>query len=657
MAKVNTSARRLWRILLPAEAAVFALVAALRLFFVLTFRMAYLPLLLLLFAALDGVLLAVYYDAAHRHDAAYRGKRRVLLLLALLALLSSLPLFTNYLLKGHDIQFHLFRIEGVRDGLADGQFPVRIHPNTLYGNGYANPAFYPELLLYFPALLRLSGFSVMAAYKTFLFALNLLTAFTGYYAAARIFRSVKLGLAGSAFYTLSLYRLVNLYTRAAIGEVSAMAFLPLVAVGIYRILFDDTEKSVYRRAFLPLLIGMTGLLATHLLTCEMVLPLLLVFCAVFGARTFKKKRLLSIVAAAVGTALLSLAFLAPMLDFMGADSYRVFDYSTMNLSNEAVNVAQLFPLFPNGVGESNAASMGAAGEMPLGVGFVCLVLLGVYPALAKHAAPACDRDCRRLSRFCYIGALALLFMSTNLFPWAALYDLGGPVAKIAGMLQFPWRLLSMATLLFTFVFCRCLALLPSLSAAPLRRALACALCLPLLLSSAAYMDDLVQTSDALFIHSNADLDQTRSVGDAEYLPQGAAAASAYREDGPTLVGGGLTIEDFVRDGTTIAFMAANGGSAQSVDLPLILYPGYVARDGGGNALPITKGEAARIRVTIPAMYEGVVTVRFMARPLWRAAEAVTLVTALALALWLLRERRRSPAEAYLSYEAPLTILE
>ena len=660
MERTNPSARRRRGILLLAEAGILALLTALRACNVFSFRLSTLPKLLLLFFALDAALWLIGYDRRRRADAAYRRKRGVLLLLLGVALLASAPLTTNYLPKGHDIQFHLFRIEGVRDGLFDGQFPVRIHPNTLYGNGYANPTFYPELLLYFPALLRLAGFSVMGAYKAFLFALNLMTALFSYYACARIFRSVKLGVFGSAFYTLSLYRLVNLYTRAAIGEASAMTFLPLVAAGLCAILFDDTDRPAYKRAFLPLLAGMTGLFGTHLLSCEITLPLLAIFCLVFWRRTFSKKRLPALIAAAVGTALLSLAFLAPMLDYMGYDAYNVFGYSTANLAKEAVNVTQLFPLLPNAVGESNAAAMGARGEMPLGAGFACLAVLLLYPALRRirRAQNANGREGVRVMRFCYIAALALFFMSTNLFPWQWLYDRGGAVASVAGLLQFPWRLLSLATLMTTLIACECVSLLPQVENAPLRRAAAYTLCLLLLITGVAYNDRLTQTGEALFIHANTDLDQTRSVGDAEYLPEGAAGASEYRIAEPTRVGGGLTITDFVRRGTTITFFAQNASASEkTADLPLIAYLGYRAEDDAGNALTLSKGAAARLCVAIPAGYVGGVTVRFLERALWRVAEGVTLLTAIALVGWTVFERRRFGAEAIVDYAAPISMLE
>ena len=75
------------------------------------------------------------------------------LFLIALGLFSSYPLYTFYLQYGHDLLFHLFRIDGIADGLQSGQFPVRLYGNDLNGYGYGVSMFYPELFLYVPALL------------------------------------------------------------------------------------------------------------------------------------------------------------------------------------------------------------------------------------------------------------------------------------------------------------------------------------------------------------------------------------------------------------------------------------------------------------------------------------------------------------------------
>ena len=164
---------------------------------------------LLSLAALDALLLYARFVRGHGADGVFRKKRAVAAAVLLFAVIASLPLFTDYLpfVPDQDHMFHLIRIEGVADGLRNGEFPVRLHSETLSGYGYAAPVFYPEPLLYFPAALRVLGFSVQTAYKCFVFAINALTAFIAYLSFKRAFGSVRAGLAGSFLYTLALYRL------------------------------------------------------------------------------------------------------------------------------------------------------------------------------------------------------------------------------------------------------------------------------------------------------------------------------------------------------------------------------------------------------------------------------------------------------------------
>ena len=68
------------------------------------------------------------------------------------ALLATTPLMQTYLYNGDDLCYHLARLEGLKDGILDGQIPVNIQPDGLSENGYLN-AMYPYLFLYIGAFL------------------------------------------------------------------------------------------------------------------------------------------------------------------------------------------------------------------------------------------------------------------------------------------------------------------------------------------------------------------------------------------------------------------------------------------------------------------------------------------------------------------------
>lgn len=78
----------------------------------------------------------------------------------LLTIFSTSPFFQDGLIKGHDLSFHLTRIESLKDSFLQGVFFPKINTLFLNGYGYAVDLFYPNLFLYIAAIFSLV-FSLM----------------------------------------------------------------------------------------------------------------------------------------------------------------------------------------------------------------------------------------------------------------------------------------------------------------------------------------------------------------------------------------------------------------------------------------------------------------------------------------------------------------
>ena len=129
---------------------------------------------LLCFVVVDVLCIVL---AAARDSEKKRENLGCWLCVAAVAALACAPIFVDGGgLWGDDCIFHLSRIEGITQGLREGQFPVRIYSLAKDGYGYASPMFYGELLLYFPAVLRLLGVSVQGAYHAYIAGVMALTA-------------------------------------------------------------------------------------------------------------------------------------------------------------------------------------------------------------------------------------------------------------------------------------------------------------------------------------------------------------------------------------------------------------------------------------------------------------------------------------------------
>lgn len=143
-----------------------------------------------------------------------------------------------------DMNFILMRIDGLKDGLLSGAFPVRIQLNWINGYGYATSIFYGDLFLIVPAVLRIFGISVQGAYFAYLFCMNSATCLIAYGCFKGMFQVRHIALIGSCVYTFSTFRLTLMYVLSRGGMYTAYAFLPLIAYGVYTIYYDSKNKKV-----------------------------------------------------------------------------------------------------------------------------------------------------------------------------------------------------------------------------------------------------------------------------------------------------------------------------------------------------------------------------------------------------------------------------
>lgn len=329
-------------------------------------------------------------------------------------LLSSYPLFSGYIMRSHDIGFHMLRIDEIAEGLRSGQFPVKIQPNWLEGYGYPVSVYYPDLFLYFPGILRLIGFSATFSYHALLLICNAATVLIAYGCFRRIAGDKIIGLLGAFLYTVSPYRLTDLYVRNAVGEGLAMTFFPLLVYGIYMVFSKQTDEKEYGRLWIPMVIGFSGIIQSHMLSCLMSGLFVLLACIFCWKKMLRGKTFLVLSKTVIYTILLNAWFLIPCLlsmkDIEVMQAYRGED----RIQSRGTFLIQLFNLFYGGAGDSYSVSVGTYGEMPFGIGFTLGLGLFLYVL-----AMLCAGKRRQILKGKLIFGLTLLslFMTTIYFPW------------------------------------------------------------------------------------------------------------------------------------------------------------------------------------------------------------------------------------------------
>ena len=562
------------------------------------------------------------------------------LVIAGIVLLACLPLGFDYLVYGHDMSIHLTRIEGLKAGLLSGQFPVRMDPEIANGKGYPFSLMYSDLLLYPAAILRIIGFSLQQVYQLYVLAVTLATALVTRYCLKKIFASEGIALTGTALYVLSAYRLTNVFIRAAVGEYSAMIFLPVVVYGFWRIYTQSKQSS--RLAWLPLAVGFSGLLQTHLLTTEMAVIFAVIFCLVMAKRTFRKPVLPALLRAAGAALVWNLWFLVPMLQYMISEACRISGkYDASTLRDSAAFLGQIFLMFGQGGGYSESLTMGLSAEMPLTVGTVLGfgVLLFVL-CLADPALRRAEPGATRLGGWTLgFGALAI-WMASTLFPWYTIYLNVEWLSKLLGKLQFAWRFLGLATILLAVCACCALAVLRRGKTSWLRPA-AVLLVLLTVIPAGFLTYEVSRNSEVVNYQSLAAIDNlAEQVGGGEYMPYGMADGSlnAWEVTEPTF-DDALTVSDYTFGTLEASFACTNTSDREATAvLPLFSYPGYRLTAGDGATLGEQDG---LIAVTLPAGYSGTIQVKFVGFWFWRLADLISLAGIVGTAVFCRRRGRRS----------------
>lgn len=138
------------------------------------------------------------------------------LIIFLISLFLSYPLFRKGFFFGHDGANHVYRILTTADELSMGNYLPLISSKLCNGFGYSWNIFYGPLTVYVPILLKFITPSYIAALKVMIFLSIFVSGITMYNFVLEVSGSKKTAILASVFYITASYRLTDIYTRLAI---------------------------------------------------------------------------------------------------------------------------------------------------------------------------------------------------------------------------------------------------------------------------------------------------------------------------------------------------------------------------------------------------------------------------------------------------------
>lgn len=333
--------------------------------------------------------------------------------------------------QSEDAYFHINRLISMENVWTS---PVSYH--AFNGNGNLVNNFYPWLTMYPMYIVYKICGSYLIAYKIYYLLLNILTLLIANYAMKRITNSDISAICFAIIYTFSAYRFADVFRRSSLGECIAMAFFPLVLLGIYKVFFDNYKE------WISFSVGMALIAYSHLIS---IFVMTLIIGFVFSISIFwwdsKLERIKALIKVSLVSGVLSLGAVVPIIQSFYKDIFKPEGNGKL-LSESAFKLSDNIN---NSINNSNTAH---------GIGFLVLLALivGVIFLVGlrneKERSLLCITHSNYYTMMVFVITGVIVFLGTSsLLPWWHIGEYT-PISNI----QYVWRLNAYSTLFITAGF-------------------------------------------------------------------------------------------------------------------------------------------------------------------------------------------------------------
>lgn len=483
---------------------------------------------------------------------------------------------------GHDYKYHYLRVEALKYNIENHNLFSGIDYLYFDGGGYASFA-YPEFFLYIPALLRVLGMGIGDSMAVFLSLCSVCSYCFMFIFLKKISGSPVCGTMGAVMYVLFTYRIDNMFTRFALGEIQSYVFWPLILYGLYDLIFDEFKKPYI------LGLGFAGMLLSHTLSTALALGVAVILALIFIKRIVKTRgKILRLLITAGCTILVTAFYWLPLLELLSS--------CEMSVKEPAYNVLNYVIPF-TGLFKENMHN----GITGLHAPIFLLCALRVFLLRDSPASKGLyDENTGKRKNilvladtFMIIGVI-LAVMATNLVPWDLL-------SKVLAFIQFPWRFFGPASILLIIAGTIYLFRIAEHSKAPVA---VMALVTVFTITGAGvyagikglwheekpYEDD----------HYYADTNETFHIGMGEWLPRAAQGSGKeyLRTIGDNVMLNGIEMLPCERENGTLTFELEDTEDIRYAILPYIWYKGYTAKDQNGKELDVTMSYNGLVQVDL-----------------------------------------------------------
>jgi len=499
-------------------------------------------------------------------------RKQFWLFLGVLTLLSGLMIFfylpSGKIYYGYDCSFHLMRLNALMDSFGNGTFPIYVDYNAALGYGYGTKWFYSDVIL-IPFAILGNVTSLMFAYKVMLFTISILCGLFTYMAVKRIYKNAFAASVSGILYTFCLYRLMDLFDRAALGESISFTFVPLVIWGLYEIIGGN-----YKRWYI-LAIGYSLLLFTHLLSTVTMFGITLAILIIYFRPLIREKvRFKYLLLSGIVSLLITAYFWLPMLEQMMTNSFYVNTQRVGSVEDHTISASLLLKGLVDGFFPSTKELMPG-----IGILLTLVVCLRVFVREKTECLKSADIGV-------ILGVLCILACLPQ-FPWGTF-----PFSRMS-VLQVPWRLFIYPSFFFAVAGGYYLSQVVKKDKYRILIMSALVVCtIGIMLVKSDGFKNSNESEDPRMDRAYSNL------GNMEYFPS-KVPGSYYideRKDSVTTLYIESKVTNLVKEkGVTSFDVELN--SSEKIELPLLYYKGYKAKLGDAD-LTVAQSEHGLVEVSV-----------------------------------------------------------
>ena len=560
-------------------------------------------------------------------------KKEIIVIIAIV-IISLFPLYYPGFIYTHDGIIHLFRTQGAYQNLTNLDIFNRIYYNMINGQGYGWGIFYPPLSAMIPAIFMCVGFSLFTAEKLFIIVASIFAGIFAYKLFMELYKNKFCAMLVAIIYVLSPYKLTQALIRGAMGEILVFTFIPLIFLGLIKILKGEGKYKYY------FILGMTGIIYSHVIS--------IIYTTIFGAlflllnykKLFKKKVIIDLIISSVIIIILALPVLIPMLQHQMSNNYIISSIQT-DVKDRVVHPGQLIASSFEGKEVESTSYYSNDKEMNYMIGLPFIVILLLLPFMYKKIKE--EDGIGNIIIFAILLCISIFMM---IFPgiWNKV--------SVLDTIQYPWRILLYSVLFISIITGYIIKQLLKKENVYTIFILIVSYCLLfsfMIGSNVRFAKNL--SSDFNFVNQElTDSDDygslSFSIGFAhEYLPNNMNTEYII-EKGKNidiLTGDAEVISDS-RENNKLKIKLKNKEENTKIELPLIYYEGYniILKDTSGEEKNIDyqMSEKGFIVINIDKVSEYEILINYTGTTIYKICDIIAIITLVIYIVYIVKRKNK-----------------